>query len=402
MAAASFPSPAVRPVSAQALYEKLGWSIIPVDCTVSELVGGKLRWRKPALVPWRQFMTRRADELEIASWRRRFPQAGIGVVCGSISNLLVLDADGAAGVEEATRLGLPETPMVQTPSGGLHVYFSAVPGSSFRNGAKMGASGKIDVRSDGGYVAAPHSMRGDGRRYVWIKHPETTPIAEAPDWFLRLLDSRPTTRAPLSVKPAESGVSLAADRQGDTDGGAHAEWLAKLPDWARQLVLNGHDLDRYPSRSECDLEVVTLLACVGAAPSVIEGIFETYPIGDKFRESSAGPRYLERTVETAFRNVLRVRVKYADLREYDRGGKRLHVALDAGDNRLIRTGVTVPTPGNNELAVRWRYLFEACGTTAPGPTKAEIEQAARSIINKRLRVLVSWKRENPVVGFYAL
>ena len=342
----------------------------------------------------------------IARWRRQFPQAGIAVICGSISNLLVLDADGAEGVREATERGLPDTPMVRTPSGGLHVYFRAVPGSSFRNGAKMGASKKIDVRSDGGYVAAPYSVRGDGKRYVWVKHPDTTPVAEAPDWFLRLLEARtPLPREPLSVSgfqpEAESGVRLVADRQGGTGGGSARAWIAKLPGWGQQLVLRGHDVNRYPSRSESDLGIVTLLVCVGAPVEVVEEIFEAYPIGEKFREPGAGPRYLERTIETAFRNVLLVRVKYADLREYERG-KRLHVALDVGDGRLIRTGLTVPTPGNTELAVRWQHLFNACGVRVPGTTKAEVELAARSIVGKRIRVLISSKRENPVVGFYAL
>ena len=402
-----------RPVSAQRLYEKLGWSVIPVDCSIFERsADGTIHWRKPALVPWRSYMARRADESEIAEWRRQFPNAGIAVVCGAISNLLVLDADGAAGVAEAERRGLPETPTVRTPNGGLHAYFRAVPGLSFRNGAKLGDTKKIDVRSDNGYVAAPYSMRGDGKRYEWLKHPERVKLAEPPEWFLQLLNAAgPTLRAPLSVKAAPgSGVRLVSgsgDRQGSTGGGGGSflPWIRKLPDFAQKLIQNGHNLDRYTSRSECDLDVVTLLVCVGAPFEIVEGIFQNYPIGEKYNESGEGTRYLEKTAEVAFRSVKTVRVKYADLREYDVGacGKRLHVALDEGDGQpLIRTGLTVPTSGNIDLAVRWQHFFGACKVRVPGSTKDEIELAARSVREKRIRILYSARRENPVVGFYAI
>ena len=188
--------------TAQRLYESLGWSIIPVDCSVTEIVDGRLVHRKPALIPWKRFTTRRADEQEIAEWRRRFPNAGIAVICGAVSNLLVLDADGAAGVAEAKRRGLPKTPMVSTPSGGLHAYFRAVPGQSFRNGAKLGSSKKLDVRSDAGYVVAPYSTRSDGKRYEWLERPDQTPIAEPPGWFLELL--RTAAAANPSVHPCRA------------------------------------------------------------------------------------------------------------------------------------------------------------------------------------------------------
>ena len=145
--------------------------------------------------------------------------------------------------------------------------------------------------------------------------------------------------------------------------------------------------------------------CVGASYEVVEGIFAHYPIGEKFLESG-GKQYLERTAERAFRSVKVVRVKYADLKEYDIGacGKRLHLALEEGNGApLIRTGLTVPTSGNTELAVRWQHLFTACKVRVPGTTKDEIELAARAIRDKRIRILFSPKREqNPVAGFYAL
>ena len=70
----------------------------------------------------------------------------------------------------------------------------------------MGDSKRIDVRSDRGYVAAPYSMRGDGKRYEWLKHPDNVGLADPPEWFLKLLQSARALplRAPLSVKGANS------------------------------------------------------------------------------------------------------------------------------------------------------------------------------------------------------
>lgn len=389
------------PASTQRLAERMGWSVIPVDCTVTEIVNGVLHHKKPALVPWHPYMTRRADAQEMAEWRRRFPNAGIAVICGAISNLLVLDADGAAGVAEALKRGLPETPMVRTPSGGMHAYFKAVPGVSFRNGAKMGTSKKLDVRSDRGYVAAPHSVRADGKRYEWMKHPDAVQLAEPPDWFVELLQSsraEPNPRETLSVKEAPgSGVRLKTIKEDKLD---LRSWIRRLPAFAQKLVLDGVDVGE---RSEADLSVIISLLGINAPPEVVKGIFENYPIGSKFLEEGNG--YLERTISAAFQRFVHVRVKYADVREYDTGacGMRVHLALDIeGESRFVRTGLTVPRPGQPELAVRWQHLFNACGVRLPGSTKDEVLLGCRSLVGKRMRVLLSVDRDNPVVGFYAV
>jgi hypothetical protein len=92
------------------------------------------------------------------------------------------------------------------------------------------------------------------------------------------------------------------------------------------------------------------------------------------------------------------KIKYADIREYERG-KRLHVALD-NEGQLVRTGLTVPDQGQTELQVRWQALFDACGVRVPGFGKEELELGCRQLIGKKIRILVSTMRDNPVVGFY--
>jgi hypothetical protein len=372
----------VSSISAQQVYERLGWSIIPVDST-----------DKHPLVQWRNYTSKRADSFETAEWGRRFPNAGIAVICGKVSGLLVLDADGPLGTQEAIERGLPDSPMAETPSGGRHVYFRSVDGVSFRNGAKLGESKKIDVRSDAGYVIAPPSKRLDGRRYRWLKHPDQTRLADPPEWFMKLLVSQRAANQPLRAPLSNSKH----DRQGNTDGGDGSGlfgWINQLPVFAQKLVLEGHDLERYPSRSECDLDVVQRLLCIGAPLEIVEEVFSTYAIGEKYNESGEGSRYLEKTVIAAMRSVKEVKVKYADIREYESGGKRLHLAL-LDENGLIRTGLTVPD-GRLDILVRWNALFNACNVQVTD----DLETMCRGLVGKRLRILFSYKRENPVVGFY--
>jgi len=94
-----------------------------------------------------------------------------GIPTGPINNLLVVDVDVKdQGMEEFRKYidsyGSPNTLTISTPSGGLHLYFnynSKNPQDAekikqyLRN--KTGFRGKgIDIRSEGGYIIAPHSV----------------------------------------------------------------------------------------------------------------------------------------------------------------------------------------------------------------------------------------------------
>lgn len=393
----SFEVPQRRRISAQSIYQRLGWSVIPVDCAT-----------KGALIPWREYTARHADTMEMAEWTRRFPAAGIAVVCGAVSGLLVLDADGADGVAEARRRGLPRTPMVATPSGGLHAYFRAPAGLGFSNGAKMGESKKIDVRSDGGYVVAPNTKRPDGVRYEWIDHPGVTELAEAPTWFLGLLKARgKAVRAPLSVSMSES--TWEAERESGvylkTDNSESEIWIARLPPYVQEYIRTGQS--KHTTRHQRDFIVVSALLCLGISFEELRSIFMTYPVGDKYADSGMGDRYLELTAQSAFETIKVVRVKYADLREYGSGvkGRRVHLAFEVeGESRMIRAGIYVPVQGCIEDAERWQNFFSAIKLRLPGSTKADLDGALRRMVGRRLRILISndEARKNPIVGFHAI
>jgi len=91
-----------------------GWSVIPI------LAGTK---RPP--IPWKDFQTRHATPEEVRGWFARWPDAGLAIVCGAVSGLVVVDRDGDAGAESLRARGItyPDTPRVRTRRG-EHVYFA--------------------------------------------------------------------------------------------------------------------------------------------------------------------------------------------------------------------------------------------------------------------------------------
>lgn len=130
----------------------LGYSVIPVK--------GKL-----PLLAWQEFQTRHATPDEIRQWFTQWTDAGVGVVTGAISNLVVLDIDVKGTGEMITDPvswvydhGLTPTMTARTASGGLHLYY-AHPGVRTPNQARCAVIGglPVDVRGDGGFVVAPPS-----------------------------------------------------------------------------------------------------------------------------------------------------------------------------------------------------------------------------------------------------
>jgi len=376
-------APLLGPRSSSAIYQERGWSIIPVDADT----------KKP-LVFWKPFAEKAAGLDDMQRWCRKYPNKGIAVITGKVSNLVVLDADGEAGVREVLQRGVPRTPCVRTPRGGMHFYFQ-LPGFPVSNGAKLGSSKAIDIRAEHGYVLAPHSKRTDGRRYIWAASPNEVPVAQPPAWFLEMLKTHeavlartPTPRDPLSNLQEEDTLDL-----GDL----------RLPDRVHRLIVEGCD-HTFPSRSECDLYVCIQLVACGVADDVIQAIFDSYEIGSRYREPGQGDRYLGLTLEKAHQKIRTVRIKYADISSYDGGRKRVHLALiveDAHDaGRLIRCGVSIPSGGGSDdpLSVRWGHLFDAA--SLPTPIGGGVEKAVKQLLGKKIRIEINVRRDNPVSAFY--
>jgi hypothetical protein len=142
---------------------------------------------------------------QVTAWWSARPDANIGIPTGAVSGLDVVDIDLHGGIsgrptfEHARDAHLVDgwAWSVQTPSGGLHVYYPHAPGVSQRCWT---TSAHIDFRGDGGYVVAPPSrITLDGEHSaVYTLHAIATEPAQAIDAaaLRRFIDpprpSRPT------------------------------------------------------------------------------------------------------------------------------------------------------------------------------------------------------------------
>jgi putative DNA primase/helicase len=158
--------------SAAAEYRKCGWSPIPVKA-------GSKATSLPRLTP---YLERKATAEELGAWS----WAGVGVVTGPLSDVLVLDVDGPEGEAELKKHGHPLTPMVRTAGGGLHLYFKHPPGD-VRTGIRVAPG--LDIKARGGYVVAPPSVGANGMPYEWIVSPKEAELAEVPEWLRKLVEA---------------------------------------------------------------------------------------------------------------------------------------------------------------------------------------------------------------------
>ncbi len=154
-------------------YRQNGWNPIPVKA-------GSKATSLSELAP---YLERRATAEELRGWT----WAGVGVVTGPVSGVLVLDVDGPEGEAELNNHGHPATPMVRTPSGGLHLYFKH-PAGDVRTGIRVAPG--LDVKARGGYVVAPPTRGANGKAYEWIVSPQEAELAEIPDWLRGILEDR--------------------------------------------------------------------------------------------------------------------------------------------------------------------------------------------------------------------
>ncbi len=157
-------------------YLSLGWSIFPVEPPV---LGDKESGKNPLVPTWQKYQKHPPTREQVQAWWEAWPNAGIAIVTGRVSGLVVVDVDPQHG---GTPEGLPKTQLVvRTGGGGWHYYYQYPEGIEHRipNQVNVDGTGK-DVRADGGYVIAPPSGHFMGKDYRW----ETDRFSSglAPQW----------------------------------------------------------------------------------------------------------------------------------------------------------------------------------------------------------------------------
>lgn len=159
-------------------FEKyVAWGLCPIPV---------IKGSKQPACDWKKYQSSLPSAVELKKWND--DEFNIGVVCGSVSNVVVLDVDSPEAQDFIDRLDLPRTPVAVTARG-KHYYFAS-PNTEIRNSVRVQGL-KLDVRAEGGFVVAPPSIHESGFRYEWEVSPDDAPFAPMPDNLLALLKSSP-------------------------------------------------------------------------------------------------------------------------------------------------------------------------------------------------------------------
>lgn len=141
--------------------DALGWNVLPAP------EGGKA-----PTVNWRKFQDQRTST-KLRLWFGT-DAVNLFVMTGSVSQLLVLDAD-SEGAEAFWRdlIGdALDATTTATTRKGHHYYFSLEQGQVVRSWSHHKGPIQFDVRAEGSGVVAPPSVHESGHVYTWVRGPE--------------------------------------------------------------------------------------------------------------------------------------------------------------------------------------------------------------------------------------
>ncbi len=222
-----------------------------------------------------------------------------GIACGPGSGVLVLDIDDMGRFREwladqEITAELPDTLTVKT--GGIgeryHYYFQyPQDGQIYGN---RSVRGTFDIRGLGGQVLCPGSLHPETRKlYVVTKY---VAIAEAPMWLRNFSLHRTvhpeTPTSSLPGKPAEAPTMTPLPASVLIDD----PFVSSLPvsEETKRMILSPFPKGQ---RSEASMSVLVALLSANVDEGKILSIYDTYPIGEKSRES--GVQWISREMEKA-------------------------------------------------------------------------------------------------------
>lgn len=165
-------------------FKAKGFSIVPLVGWNSQKVDEKYRGKRP-LVDWTPYQGRIASDKEIMSWAKLEDELNIGIACGKVSNITVVDIDGDEGMKSLSELNLPETYRVSTGKG-IHYYFQYCPNPAVNNAVRILPG--IDVRTEGGYVVSPFSKHRTGNIYTEID--PSAVVLPFPEHIIHIFEER--------------------------------------------------------------------------------------------------------------------------------------------------------------------------------------------------------------------
>lgn len=253
-------------------YIDQGWSILPV----------KPSEKRPYMTNWLQYQHVKATKEMAENWFTSLTGAGVGMVTGRISGVVVLDIESYCKIPIEELLRRYPTQMVsRTGSGGYHLFYlypNDVPKIANRVGIFEGA----DIRADGGFIVLPPTRHPNGRQYEWVKtgFPGVFPKA------LLDIQSQPKAQGDGWITEALRGVS---------EGGRN-DTCARLAGYFFRKGLNADIvealLSEWNERNDPPLpmrEVRTTIKSIERSCAVVGGQFTSVEYEDDTKTASKAP-----------------------------------------------------------------------------------------------------------------
>jgi hypothetical protein len=234
-----------------------------------------LNGKEPLETAWQKW----CFEIQPAKPKKTSEQ-NYGIPTGPANGIIVLDIDDKEKFQaycEKNNITMPETFTVKTGKG-HHFYFEYPP-----NGHAFGSKNQnklygFDIRGIGGQVVAPGSIHPDtGKIYQVVKK---LPFAPMPDWMKDLYKE--------PEKPNQD-VKTCGSFTGD---------IEKLPikQSTKDLIKAGLPVGQ---RSEAIMTVLNALVWSNLSDSEIYQVFESYSIGEKYREQRNPEKWLRPQIDKA-------------------------------------------------------------------------------------------------------
>ena len=182
-------------------YLQLGWPLFPVNA----------RTRAPLIEGG--FYGATTDEATIVDWLQRWPRALLATPTGRSYQHIAVDVDikhpPISGFDALAELGwavLPNTPLVHSPSGGLHVHLD--PGEREIPSTQGTIGAGIDVRGEISSIILP--TPGSGYEWDPIWSVATVGLAPVPNWLIAPASERKASaEVPAKLEDAYAAAALA-------------------------------------------------------------------------------------------------------------------------------------------------------------------------------------------------
>lgn len=253
-------------------YIDQGWSILPV----------KPSEKRPYMTNWLQYQHVKATKEMAENWFTSLTGAGVGMVTGRISGVVVLDVESYCKIPIEELLRRYPTQMVsRTGSGGYHLFYlypNDVPKIANRVGIFEGA----DIRADGGFIVLPPTRHPNGRLYEWVKtgFPGVFPKA------LLDIQSQPKAQGDGWITEALRGVS---------EGGRN-DTCARLAGYFFRKGLNADIVEalltEWNERNDPPLpmrEMRTTIKSIERSCAIVGGQFTSVEFEDDTKTASKAP-----------------------------------------------------------------------------------------------------------------